>query len=165
MRIPGLKNDSESAYLLDRVSIDRSTSCWNWAGTIEWKGYGRACISGKRGAAHRVMWAAFYGPIPETMCVLHRCDNPRCVNPTHLFLGTVDDNNKDKKAKGRATFGERSGSTILTECDARKIIDMVRAGEISQRKIGAMFGICHSAVSQIASGKNWAHLQRESRQP
>jgi hypothetical protein len=82
--------------------LDRSGPCWLWTGTTNGVGYGQIRIDGKRWTTHRLAWTLAYGPIPEGMCVLHRCDTRACCNPEHLFLGTVADNNRDMGKKGRA---------------------------------------------------------------
>ena len=80
------------------------SACWNWTGSLNEKGYGLFRIGGRKGKAekaHRVSWEMFNGPIPENLHVLHLCDNRKCVNPEHLFLGTHQDNMKDMMTKGR----------------------------------------------------------------
>jgi hypothetical protein len=92
--------------------VDRSggpDACWPWTATVRSDGYGMIDVGGKMVGAHRVSWEIANGPIPvggdyHGTCVLHRCDNPLCVNPSHLFLGTNDDNTKDRDAKGRARW-------------------------------------------------------------
>lgn len=83
--------------------VDKSGECWLWFGKIEWDGYGRVKYKGKSYRAHRVAWELVNGEIEDGLLVLHRCDNPLCCNPSHLFLGTQQDNMTDKKQKGRAT--------------------------------------------------------------
>jgi len=77
------------------------TGCDPWNGSVESKGYGQMIVSGRKVQAHRIAWQLFRGPIPEGLFVLHHCDNPRCVNPSHLFLGTHTDNMRNLVAKGR----------------------------------------------------------------
>ena len=82
-------------------------SCWLWGASLFTCGYGRFFLKGKREYAHRIAWVIANGNIPEALNVLHKCDNPRCVNPNHLFLGTHNDNMKDMAAKGRGNGPKR----------------------------------------------------------
>lgn len=93
------------ARLWSRVSRAKDDECWLWAGSTLRNGYGQISVTHNGHASplmtHRVMWVLTYGPIPDGLSVLHRCDVPRCVNPTHLFLGTQRDNIHDAQRKGR----------------------------------------------------------------
>jgi hypothetical protein len=96
--------------------VDKSDTCWNWTASTKPFGYGRFVTRNhykqKEELAHRVSWELHYGPIPQGMFVCHKCDNPPCVNPEHLFLGTGDDNMKDRNSKQRQAKGERHGKFI-----------------------------------------------------
>ena len=110
------------AWLRRRVNIVETTGCWEWALTRERPPrlpYGRCYIGKRYVVAHRKSWEIVNGAIPEGLCVLHRCDNPPCVNPDHLFLGTRADNVADRVAKGRSARGERSGARRHPERWAR----------------------------------------------
>lgn len=94
--------------LAQRLVKDDTTGCLLWRGSLNEKGYGQIAVEpGKPGLTHRVAWEIYRGPIPNGLCVLHRCDIPACCNPEHLFLGTKADNNADMIAKGRARQGVR----------------------------------------------------------
>lgn len=87
-----------------KFRIDTQTGCWPWTAAVDYHGYGRIQMGPRGGGviiAPRASWLIHNGPIPEGMCVLHRCDNPPCVNPDHLWLGTRSDNQRDMMAKGR----------------------------------------------------------------
>ncbi len=139
--------------------VQKTESCWIWTG-YKIHGYGNLRV--KKGtvghAAHRLSWEIHKGPIPEGLWVLHNCpggDNPACVNPDHLWLGTESDNNKDCVKKKRNQRGERHGNAVLTwqmVCQARKLKS---EGNICQREIAKMFGIGESHLSQILLGKIW----------
>lgn len=85
--------------------------CWEWTGTKDKHGYGRVRVDQRKARAHRVAWEAFKGEIPAGLHVLHRCDNPGCVNPEHLFLGTHGDNMRDREAKGRGNRWNAHGQS------------------------------------------------------
>ena len=141
--------------------VDKSGDCWVWTGYHQSDGYGRIRIGGRGGPmflAHRVSWQLQYGDAGE-LFVCHRCDNPRCVNPGHLFLGTAADNNADRDAKGRASGGshpgEKNPAAKLTTTDVAEI-RFLRSGGLTLAKIGALYGVRESAVSRIVAGKRWA---------
>lgn len=112
--------------------------------------------------SHRVAWEAHFETVPIGLCVLHRCDNPPCCNPSHLFLGTKADNNRDMLLKGRrgrtgprcAARGERHYRTTLTEAD----VIAIRSDPRSNSKVGAAFGITAKSVQQIRARKSWMHV-------
>lgn len=115
--------------------------CWEWTGARDGSGYGNAWYRGNATGAHRVSWILAHGGIPEGMCVLHRCDNPPCVNPAHLFLGTHRDNARDREAKGRRTapriLGERNGVAKVPDDIVRDVVRRWRAGGVSQASLAA----------------------------
>lgn len=151
--------------LLERVNerIDKSggpDACWPWIMYRARFGHGIIGVLGGTMKAHRAAWTVFVGPIPDGMCVCHRCDNPPCCNPTHLFLGTIADNTADMIRKGRAVSlsGERNGFAKLREADVHAIRRRRAAGE-SYAAIARSIGVGHCAVRDVAIGKTWAHVQ------
>jgi hypothetical protein len=152
--------------IIDRFwsKVDRSggpDACWPWLGAKLKDGYGAFTLPPKRSiGAHRAIWVLLYGEPPAEMKVCHNCptgDNPACVNPAHLWLGTQQQNIDDKMAKGREARGERHGRTKLTEDQAREIRQRYAAGE-GPRSIGRLFGIHRDTAHNIATGKTWPHL-------
>lgn len=144
-----------------RYQINSVTGCWSWTGTVDKDGYGKihARENGVllRFSAHRLSYLLHCGDIPEGLWVLHRCDNPGCINPDHLFLGTIKDNVKDMNSKGRHAKGEKDPMAKITESDVLKIYEL-RKGGMSQRAIAELFNISGTQVSNICAGKNWTHL-------
>jgi hypothetical protein len=113
---------------------------------------------GVRVYAHRIVWEAHHGTVPDGLCVLHRCDEPACFDVRHLFLGTVGDNNDDRDQKGRGavpdTRGSRHGMHKLTDEQVLAIRRDSRPGTV----IAAEYGVYPSCVSKIRTGKAWRHL-------
>ena len=138
------------------VSRGAKDECWAWGGVKSQGGYGRIKFNGRLMPSSHVSFEIHQGKVPNHLHVLHRCDNPPCVNPDHLFLGTQKDNLADRAAKGRfnPVRGEKHGSAVLTE-------DQVRAIRLDGRKhglIAADYGITRPNVSYIKSRKSWAHV-------
>lgn len=145
----------------EKVKIGPADDCWIWQGKPV-GGYGRITIGGSVIRAHRLSWQLAHGPIPEGMLVCHNCpggDNPLCVNPAHLFLGTNADNTADKIAKGRARYaqGSRVSGAKLTEADVLVIRDLRADGHTYQR-IAARFRVSERAISRITRGEGWGHV-------
>lgn len=126
--------------------------CWTWHGTGDRDGYGHIGVGGKTRLAHRVSWQLHYGNIPDGLFVLHHCDNPSCINPTHLFLGTAKDNmrdmvNKDRSAKKSRAY--KSRNTKLSQSDVQDIRLLYDTGDFSQAEIAESYGISQRYVSYI----------------
>lgn len=150
------------AFFWSRVKI--GDGCWEWAGSLDGSsGYGRLRGHGSRRTirAHRVSWFIEHGEDPGEMLVCHTCDNPTCVNPDHLFLGTVADNTHDMMRKGRDQTipmpGSRNPRAKLTEFDARRVIEMIGAGH-SNRHIAKLLPVSDAMVSKIRMGHAWHDL-------
>ena len=133
--------------------------CWIWKASCVGAGYGQLTLShGKRGAAHRVSYELHKGEITEGQYVCHTCDNRRCVNPEHLFLGTQRQNLADMVAKGRSPRGVGNGASKLTEQQVTIIFARLRAG-VPQNLIAKEFGVADSQISRIKLGREWSHLR------
>lgn len=111
----------------------------------------------KRVKAHRKAWELLHGPIPDGLLVLHTCDNPPCIRPDHLFLGTHRDNQQDKWAKGRGIV--INNSIKLTESNVRAIRTRYATGTIRQIDLGKEYGVSQTAISAIVNRRTWTHIQ------
>lgn len=144
-----------------RLGGTNERGCLLWAGGTGTSGYGIIGAGGKYSGhllAHRVAWELANGPIPDGFCVLHRCDNPPCVNPAHLFLGTHADNVADKIAKGRQPVGEDAGPSKLTESQVRSIRGRYAAGGVSQKQLGRENGVAQGVIWCVIHRKTWEHV-------
>ena len=138
--------------------VDKSDddSCWLWSGGTVGRGYGSIMLPDQStGTAHRVSYEIHYGEIPDGMNVLHKCDNPPCVNPKHLFLGTHADNSLDMTDKNRQANGESCGLSKLTESD----IKYIRESDLTQKELAKEFGVTQANISEIKRGRTWRHVK------
>lgn len=146
--------------ILLRTTID-ADGCWRcWFKSAGRAGHVTVGVGGRRSKlAHRVMWESQHGPIPAGLVVRHSCDVPSCVNPDHLLIGTVADNNRDRDERGRhvALLGSRNGFAKLDEDQVRRIKAMLLDGA-SQYDVADRFGVHQATVSGIALGKRWRHV-------
>jgi len=150
--------------LLARNREDQNTGCWIWIGTRTPAGYGRLTISngksgGKSHDAHRLSWQVFRGDIPEGMCVLHKCDNPACINPEHLFLGTFKDNMQDCIKKGR-WGARREGEAVFGAKLTEEQVRWIRQNPYrwTQTEMAKHLRVDQSIVSRAANKRNWRHV-------
>lgn len=149
------------------AKVQIGDGCWTWLAAVDADGYGvfqrtrshpHRCIK-----APRYMWETAHGPIPDGLLVCHHCDNPRCVNPVHLFLGTAADNSADAKAKGRLRGhpfprGSANGMSKLTEHEVRAIRQLHAGGFRSRKGLAARFGVSKGSIQAILERKSWAWL-------
>ncbi|HUT15273.1 MAG TPA: HNH endonuclease signature motif containing protein [Anaerolineae bacterium] len=142
----------------EKVDVRGKDECWEWVAGTNSRGYGQLQVDGKSAYAHRLAWELENGPIPEELCVLHRCDNRNCVNPAHLWLGTNADNSRDMVKKGRPARGAEHAHAKLTRQEVQQIRHLYSTGEYLQRELGKRFGVSESHVSGIVNRKYWAWL-------
>lgn len=142
----------------ERVIRANEADCWTWTGAIKGFGYGHMLVAGRMQSAHRISYEMHVGPIPPRMFVCHRCDNPRCVNPAHLFLGNNQDNVRDMLTKGRhyapGAKGERNGHAKLDEASVRAI----RSSTERNAALAARHNVSIITVQRIKRGSAWAHI-------
>jgi hypothetical protein len=138
--------------------VKKTPNCWIWTGYVNQDGYGRIMVPGGPVTTHIFSWKLTNGPIPEGMCVCHKCDNPPCVRPDHLFLGTHLENIKDRDKKDRTAHGVRNYRHKL---NPEKVLAMraMRASGVGYREIGEAFGVNDSAAWKAIKGSNWSRVK------
>lgn len=151
-------------YFWSLVIILTDNQCWNWNAGLFKSGYGQFRVGKKKVRSHRYAWELTNGPIINNLFVCHHCDNRKCCNPNHLFLGTHNDNMADGVAKGRfpggsvATKGEDSHLSKLTEKNIIEIREKYATGSVSQTKLAKEFGVNHACIGNIVRGSTWPHV-------
>lgn len=142
-----------------KVDVGHPVDCWEWLATKNNYGYGKFHLSGKTWLAHRAAWILIFGPIPKGFCVLHRCDNPPCCNPSHLFLGTRGDNIRDAARKGRMASGEEHYQSKLTEEEVLEIHKLYDTSEWTLAGLAEEYGVSTGTIGRVLSGKTWSWLK------
>jgi hypothetical protein len=139
-------------------NVKKTPGCWEWQGGKDYCGYGVLNNHQKKVKAHRAAWMIDRGKVIQSgFCVLHTCDNPGCVNPDHLFLGTPGDNARDRKAKGRKgdITGEKNGRAKLTPNQVNLIRALFESGKFTKVHLGKLFCVTDVQIGQIVRYKNW----------
>lgn len=139
---------------MEKVSPEPNSGCWLWTSSLDSSGYGTFWKDRMANKAHRLAYEAFVGPISEGMQVCHKCDVRTCVNPDHLFLGTIQDNMNDRNKKLRHAHGERHARAKLTEDQVREI----RSSSIGVVEAGNIYGVKSGVISKIRNRNIWRHV-------
>jgi HNH endonuclease len=140
------------------AQIEKTATCWFWTGVTNTLGYGKIQLNKRFILVHRFMWRWFNGPIPDGLHVLHKCDEPLCVNPKHLFLGTQEDNVRDciQKGRHRSGYGEKNRHAKLTEEDVKEIRKRIDMPAIALAKA---FMVSINTIWAIKSLRSWKHVK------
>lgn len=151
-------NKEQEKRFWDKVDKSSDSGCWSWVAGKNWDGYGKFRINGKAKLAHRLSYVIHTSEeVPDGMCVLHRCDNPSCVNPAHLFLGTHQDNMIDKVNKGRGVKGDRNGRAKL---NAKKVL-AIRAlykTRMTYAMLANKYNVSERTIRYIVRRETWTHI-------
>lgn len=140
----------------EKVALIPFHSCWEWVGNRKLSGYGRIDFQKKSYLAHRLSWEIHRGEVPRGMFVCHKCDNPSCVNPDHLFIGSHQENMDDMRRKGRCR--RISGVAHYKAKLQEKQIVQIRNSDMSSRRLAVIFGVSHHNILSIKNRKTWKHL-------
>lgn len=145
------------------TKVQKTAGCWLWLGHFDKNGYGQLALPGRRGGtlqAHRFSWQLHNGPIPDGKCVLHKCDNPSCVNPKHLFLGTNYDNWHDMENKGRwkpggCPQGEKHPLAKLSD----EQVKAIRLCSLSGPELARRYGVRPQTIYAVRNRETWKHIK------
>lgn len=144
-----------------KVRVAGPDDCWEWTARRFRRGYGEFLSNGKVVGAHRYAFAKINGGIPDGFWVLHRCDNPPCVNPAHLYAGTRDDNRRDMMNRGRQYQGERVWEAKLNPSRVLMIRCLYRETLITQKDLAKLYGLSRYALWRALSGQSWKSVKEE----
>lgn len=148
------------------AKVAKGPECWEWTGSLMRNGYGQLGIERaprRTVLAHRLSWEINNGPIPSGMFVCHHCDNPPCVNPSHLFIGTAADNNRDARQKGRLVsknhpFGEAHAMAKLTDALVRDIREQVANRNQTRIALARCLGVSRDTIEKVVKRQIWRHV-------
>lgn len=148
-----MKNGTASERLAE-LSVAEESGCIRFTGHLDGEGYGRIMVARVKYMAHRLSYSLNNGPIPDGYVVRHKCDNPSCINPEHLEVGTQADNIADKVSRGRQARGSGVGRAILTEKSVREI----RSSPLKVSELSTLYGVSVVSIRNILRRKTWQHV-------
>jgi hypothetical protein len=153
-----LNDDERRAWFEERFTPEPNTGCWLWLHRYDKKGYGVTFFGPNRGGqlAHRVVYEFYVGPIPRGMFLCHKCDTPACVNPAHMFVGTVKDNALDMVRKGRVPKGRDTSKKMTPEL-VRELRQQAAQG-VNFHELARRFPISRTSVRTIVRGETWKEV-------
>lgn len=145
--------------------IDKSNDnqCWDWLGCIHNSGYGMFMVNYKPYLSHRLIYEMTYGNITDNLLVCHKCDNRKCCNPLHLFLGTAHDNTVDMVNKNRCNspIGQRNGMNKLNNNEIKEIRLLYTSNNYTQKILSEIYSVSQSNISLIVNSKRWKHINNK----
>lgn len=147
-----------AARFWSKVDIRGDNECWGWNSVLDRHGYGEFSVGHTKYIASRMAWIVSNGDIPRGLCVLHSCDNPACVNPKHLHLGTKQDNSTEMSIRGRSTTGERSSFARLTWDKVKEIRRKFHNEKMGCVKLYKEYGVCRRTIENIVYNKTWKEI-------
>jgi len=140
--------------------VEFTESCWIWKGGKKKSGHGVFYFNGRLTPAHRFSYEFHKGKIGKELYVCHKCDNPPCVNPEHLFPGTQKENMRDCVHKKRHAFGERVKNSELNKYKVEEILHIYSGGFLDQYELGELFNVSRTTIQAIINGRSWIHIER-----
>jgi hypothetical protein len=153
--LPNTKTHPKKIILDNIIEVD---GCWIWNKSITSNDYGKATYLNRSWRAHRLSYTLFKGEIPGNQFVCHKCDNPRCVNPEHLFLGSATDNMQDCVNKGRYKNVKKTKPEVSDEVKLKALIFIVRNRKMSTAQISTQLGVDIQTIRQLKAGVKYAHI-------
>lgn len=139
--------------------VKKTSSCWHWTHSAEHRRYGYFFLNGRVERINRVSWLLFRGNITNNLLVLHTCDNTKCVNPAHLYLGTQSENNRDAHVRSRrSSVGLNNGNVKLNPVKVRQIRNKYNIGNTTHSRLAIEYGVTKSAITDILKFKNWKFI-------
>jgi len=136
-----------------------NNECYEWQGALDKDNYGVIWFNNKSWRVHRLIWVIYNGNIPKEMCICHKCDNPKCININHLFIGTTQENTKDRDNKNRQAKWDKHIFTKLNPIQIKEIKKLHFEDGISYRKLAEKYNVCYATIREATIGRNWKHVK------
>lgn len=159
---PGPKPKDQDKRFWSKVHICEQDKCWEWLGSFSKSGYGKFWTNDKEYRAHRYSWEALFGKILDGLFVCHKCNNTKCVNPNHLFLGTNKDNSEHMVSCERSLKGSKNHQSKLLESDVIEIFRLRNEEKLTHKEISEIFNIDRTNIGKILNKNDWIHIDAEN---